>query len=406
MNTTAPVRRIRNARLADGGRVDLVIEEGRVTRVDPASTMPAADFELDAGGMLALASGVEPHAHVDKALVFDEIEPSYGGLAEGIARWQAHARDLDEDDFVRRGAALLRSYLANGVTAVRTHAEIFPSADPLRSVRAMVRLRRMFAGALDLEIAVLPKNSIPDAVIAQALDTGADLVGGSPHNTDDPAAELERLLRIARARGAGIDIHADERLDPASLTVLQLARAVAQDPLRGSVTASHCVSLGVVEAEAVGAIIAEIAEAGVGVIACPATNLYLQARDRLAWTPRGITAARALLEHGATLAGGGDNVRDTLNPMGGADHLATAALLVLAAHLTVEQAHDAVTAGARSVMRLPEAGPFEGAVADLLLIDAPTLGSALADPSGGRITLRRGRVVARRAVETSVFVPA
>ncbi|MFT4306378.1 MAG: cytosine deaminase, partial [Microbacterium sp.] len=248
--TRDPISVVRGARGADGALVDLRLADGLVVDVATASARPLSVGELDADGMLVLAPGAEPHAHLDKALVVDDTGPVYGGLLQGIAAWQRHAPTLDEDDFVRRGLALARRYLANGVTAVRTHAEIFPSADPLRSVRALVRVRQLVGDALDLQIAVLPKNDIPDEVVHAALDAGADLVGGSPHTAADPAAEVDRLIAIARERGVGMDIHADERLDPGSLTAVRLARAVADEPLAGTVTASHCVSLGLLEVAA------------------------------------------------------------------------------------------------------------------------------------------------------------
>lgn len=399
------VTAVRGARGVDGGALDLRIERGTVVEAAPASARPVAAGELDAAGMLVLPPGVEPHAHLDKALVVDDVGPVYGGLLEGIAAWQRHAPTLDEDDFVRRGLALARRYLANGVTAVRTHAEIFPTADPLRSVRALARVRELLGDVLDLQIAVLPKNDIADETVHAALDAGADLVGGSPHTAADPAAELDRLVGIARARGVGIDIHADERLDPASLTAVRLARAIAAAPLAGTATASHCVSLGLLAAAELAEAASALHAAGVAVVACPATNLYLQGRDRPVATPRGITAVRGLLERGVEVAGGGDNVRDTINPLGDADHLTTAALLVMTAHLTIEEAYAAVTDAGRRVMGLPPAGPVAGAVADLVLVDAPSLAAAVAGGARSRTVVRGGRVVSVRRVDERLAGP-
>lgn len=390
--------RIRNALTADGAVVDLTIADGIVVGVGPATGERIRDDELDAVGMLVLSAGAEPHAHLDKALVVEDTGPVYAGLPEGIRAWQRHATSLDEEDFVRRALVLGREYLANGVTAVRTHAEIFPSADPLRSVRGLVRARQALAGVLELQIVVLPKNDIPDGLILAAIEVGADLIGGAPHSAADPDAELDRLLRLARIARVGVDIHADERLDPTSLTALALARSVAAEPLAGSATASHCVSLGLLQQQELAAIAGELRDAAVSVIACPATNLYLQGRDWPVATPRGVAPVRALREAGVVVAGGGDNVRDTINPLGDGDHLATAALLVAVSHLTVEEAYEAVSDCARQVLGLPPAGPVVGAVADLLIIDAPSLVAATAGGTRSRVVLQRGHVVAERSV--------
>jgi cytosine deaminase len=398
-----PLSALRNATLPNGELVDVSIADGIVTAVTPAAgeTAPIAASELDLAGMLLLTAGAEPHTHVDKSLVFDTIQPTYGDLANGIRQWQEYAVTIDESDFIRRGFAMMKEFLANGITAVRTHAEIFPMTnpldDPLKSVRAMIHVRDALKDVMDIQVAVMPKNNISVEIIRQAIEEGADLVGGSPHNTDDPAAELARLLAIAHETGVGIDIHADERLDPTSLTVWALAKHVLEHPLKGTVTAGHCVSLGLLERPLLDEIAADIAAAGIGVVAAPVTNLYLQGRMHPVATPRGITAVRALLENGVLVAGAGDNVRDTLNPVGAADAFATASLLVAAAHLTIEEAYTAVSDSARAVMGLRPAGAFVGGAAEFVAVDSPTLSAAVAGTAFNRIVIHRGRVVSRRS---------
>ena len=403
----APLAGVRNGLLPDGSLVDLTFADGVVTAVGPADPGGAGpDDALDLDGRLLLPAGVEPHTHLDKALSFDAIQPTYGGLADGIRQWQTYARTIDEDDFVRRGRAAALELLANGVTAIRTHAEVFPSGDPLVAVRAMVRVRAELAGLLDLEIVVLAKNDIADDLVAESIRLGADLVGGSPHNTADPQADLARLLAIARRTGVGIDIHADERLDPTSLTVRDLAAAVSDEPLAGTVTAGHCVSLGVIAEPLRSEVAAEIAAAGIGVVTCPVTNLYLQGRAHPVGMPRGLTATRALLDAGVTLAGAGDNIRDPLNPVGAADHLATAALLVAAGHLTVEESLDAVTRAGRVVMGLRPAGAFVGGAADFLAVRASSVDDAISRLMHDRLVIHAGALVARRTSELTLAFTA
>ncbi|MBM3716889.1 MAG: amidohydrolase family protein [Actinobacteria bacterium] len=398
---------LRNATLADGRAVDVRLAQGRVDDVSPTAGR-AGRGELDLEGALLVTAGAEPHTHLDKALVFDRLRPAYGDLLSGIRQWQEHARDLAEDDFVDRAMALSRMFLGNGVTAVRTHAEIFPSGDPLRCVRALARVRARLADVMDLQVVVLPKGDIGDDVVEAALDAGADIVGGSPHTAPDPDAELDRLLALARRRGVGIDIHADERLDASSLTMWRMAKALRAQPLPEGATAmaGHCVSLGLLDATALGPVADDLREAGVSVAAAPLTNLYLQAKDRLTGpVPRAIAPVRALRAAGVRVCAAGDNVRDPLNPLGAADHLVTAGLLVAASHLTIEEAHVAVTDDARAAMGLEPAGVEPGRVADLLAIRAPSLAAAVAGGAYDRTVLSRGRVVSRRVVTEHSVLP-
>ena len=148
---------------------------------------------------------------------------------------------------------------------------------------------------------------------------------------------------------------------------------------------------------------AAVAAARLSVVACPQTNLYLQGRDRASSVPRGLTATRALLSAGANVAAGGDNVRDAFNAVGRADPLEAAALMVMAGHLTPDEAWHAVGAAGRIAMGLPPAGPVVGAAAELLCIEGADLVDAVARAGQTRTVVHRGRVVARSVVRRSLL---
>ncbi|WP_328391910.1 amidohydrolase family protein [Nocardia sp. NBC_00416] len=398
-----PVPTLRNARTVEGHLVDVHIADGRVTDVVAARGAPVSAGDLDLTGYLLLTAPAEPHAHLDKALSFDEIRPPMGDLGAAIAAWEAHTPQLTVDDIARRARRAALRALSNGTTALRSHVNLLRGDDPLRGVRALVRVRAELADVMDIQLVALVPHGVGDDAVHAALDLGVDLVGGHPHQTPDPAGNLRRLLGLAEERGVGVDMHTDERLDPTMLTLEQLAHAVRDWPASMPVTAGHCVSLGTAAPDVVARVTAAVAAAGIGVVTLPITNLYLQGRDHPAATPRGLTAVRALLDAGVTLAGGADNVRDPYNPMGRSDALETAMLLVTAAHMTPVEAYRAVTGSAREVMSLPPAGPEAGAQADLLAIRATGLEDAIAAAPPDRFVLHRGRLVASGRSERSTI---
>ncbi|WP_375401361.1 amidohydrolase family protein [uncultured Amnibacterium sp.] len=399
---------LQHATLADGSVVDLRLAGGTLAAVAPSGTMipTDADTVLDLDGYVLTAAGADPHAHLDKALTFDEIRPPLGDLERAIESFHGYAAQADADSIAERARLVLVRMLANGTTAVRSHANFFPAtdanADPLRGVRALAGIRDEFAGLLDLEIVALPGDDAPDALIEQSLDAGADLIGGAPHLAEDPVAETHRLLDIAERRGVGVDLHADEALT-GGLTLAVYAERVRDWPV--SKSAGHCVRLGTLPPAELGPVIAAVRAAGIGIISLPITNLYLQGWEQPVSTPRGLTALRALIDAGVLVAAGGDNVRDPFNPVGRADALETASLLVTAGHLNFEEAIAAVTTDARAVMHLPPAGPVVGATADLLAVRAGSVGEAIAFASPDRIVLHEGRLVAQSHLETHVAVP-
>ncbi len=395
------VRWLVGAHLPDGSTVDVQLDGGRVASVHPAGTpdIPAADDVLDLDGYLLLPAAAEPHAHLDKALSYDLIQPPHGDLESAIEFWRRYAATMSVDDILGRARRTVRRMLANGTTAIRSHVDVLTGPQPTRSAEALVRLREEFAGIVDLELVALASWRSTDAEIEAVLDVGVDLMGGCPHLAPDPDAELRRVLAIADRRNLGIDLHTDENLDGA-LTLGAFARAVRgwQRP----VSAGHCVRLGTLAPADLTPVLAEVAASDIGVISLPITNLYLQGRNHPVSTPRGLTALRALLDAGIRVAAGADNVRDPFNPVGRCDPLETASLLVTAGHLDLPTAIALVTDGARDVLGLLAAGPQPGYAAEFLAVRAANLGEAIAFAPLDRVVIAAGRVVARTSVHTEL----
>ncbi|WP_110590000.1 amidohydrolase family protein [Microbacterium suaedae] len=400
MSSFSP-RRLRRATLADGQVVDVEIDADKVGLVRPASTAPLALDDLDLEGWLLLAAPADPHTHLDKALSWDAIQPPSGDLDRAIASWLDYSSGVDEDEIHDRSLQAIERYLGNGTTAIRTHVDVPAEGDATRGVRAVARAREAFAGLIDVEIVALAGREIDPARMESALAAGADLVGGAPHLAPDEGGDLEALLRLAERHGVGVDFHADEALRHGT-TLAHLSRRTRDWSVTR--TASHCVRLSMLDDAELAPLLIDAARAGVGVIANPMTNLYLQGWGDPVATPRGIAPIRKLRAAGVVTAAGGDNVRDPFNPLGRADPFETAMLLVVAAHLSIEEAWDAVSASARRVMGLPPAGPVDGLRADLLAVRADSLAEAVASAPADRIVISRGRVVAR-ADTTRWMVP-
>lgn len=371
-----------------------------------ARELSALDPRLIAelSGRLVLPGLVEPHAHLDKALTADRVANDRGDLDGAIAVWLPYRETITSEDIRDRARVAALRYLAHGTTLIRSHVDTGPGIG-LRAIDALLGLREELFGLVDIEVVAAASNPVtgPDgaesrALLRAALDAGADLVGGGPWLADDPPAAIDQLLDIAAEFGRGVDLHLDETLDPRVLTLPLLAERV-RSGFPGTVTASHCVSLGS-QPEPVRRAVAELlAEAGVAIVTNPITNLYLQGRAGGGHAPRGFTALDDLRAAGVLVAAGGDNLRDPFNPMGRADPLETAALLVTAAHRTIEEAIAAVTVDARRVVLGAAAGT---ASADVVGLAAGSLTEAIAFGTPDRIVVRDGRVVSRTRVTTSI----
>jgi cytosine deaminase len=390
-----------NATLADGSVVDVELSDGLVSRVSPAQGL-LADGVLDLTGFLLLTAPAEPHAHLDKALSWDLIDPPMGDLGLAISSWRAYSSIMTTDGIAERALQAALLLLRNGTTAVRCHVDMLSGPEPLRGVEALVRVREQLRHLMDIELVALAGPEALDETVEAALDLGVDLVGGAPHLAPDPGADLRRLLAIAARRGVGVDLHTDEGL-AGEPTLLEFARIVRD--WEQPVSAGHCVRLGTLDATDLDEVISEVLASNIGIISLPITNLYLQGWEHPVSTPRGLTALRALLDAGVRVGAGADNVRDPFNPVGRSDALETASLLVTAGHLTLTEAYAAVSDGARSVMSLPKAGVEVGAAAELLAVRGANLSDVVANASADRYVIHAGNLVAQSSVTYEVATP-
>jgi len=397
---------LRGVTLPGGTVADVALAGGRVSAIVDAGTYPAGDGDdLDLTGHLLVPSLVEPHAHLDKAFTADVVVNRDGSLLGAIEAWLPARLHFERADIATRAWAVTQCYLAHGTTLIRAHIDTGEGIG-LRAIEAILAVRAALQGLIDIEIVALCSRPVTGvagatnrALLRDALALGADLVGGAPAIDDDPVGAVDEFVRAGVEAGLGLDLHTDETIDPSVVTIDRMID-VARAGFPRSITASHVVSLGAQPPERQALIADALAEVGIGVVALPQTNLYLQGRGRGSHAPRGLTAVRALLDAGVRVCAGGDNLQDPFNPMGRADPLETASLLVVAGHLLPAEAFEAVTSAGRQVLGRPGVAVEVGAPADLLAIRAGTVRGAMAGGTPERVVLRGGQVVARTRVAT------
>jgi cytosine deaminase len=378
---------------------DVLLDAGRIAAIGPSGTVtaPSDADAVDLRGHVLLPAPVEPHAHLDKAFLAELVVNPSGDLLGAIEAMTANRELLTHADTVARAERAARLMAANGYVAVRTHADTTRD-NGLASVLALAEARDRVRGVIDIEIVALSGHPVTGtagaeqrSLMVDALAAGADLVGGCPHLEDFTSAGIEAAtdvyLQIASDHGRGVDLHTDETLDPAANGLDVLARMVLAG-FGHPVTASHCVSLGQQPVEQQQATAERVAEAGIGVIALPHTNLFLQGRHR-APMPRSLTAVDVLRAAGVTVAAGADKLHDPFNPVGRACPFETAGLMIMAAHLLPDDAWTSVSTAAAEVIGRASALAV-GAPADLLAVPAATTREAIAFAPAQRLRWHGG----------------
>jgi cytosine deaminase len=388
---------LRGVSLANGDRTNVLLQGAFIEAIGSQTGTETLDLE----GYLLLPAPVEAHAHLDKAYTFDAVPNPAGDLMGAVMGWLRHRPTLSSQEISDRVTVALHGYIAHGATAVRSHVDIGEGLG-LRALEAVLAVRTPVEPQT-VAFAANPLSGVDGAgnraMLRDAMAAGAHAVGACPGLDPDPKTCIEFCLALAQAHQVPVDMHVDEWLDPDPCTLALLAEIVLASGFEHRVTASHCVSLGMMPTAQARAIAQTVAEAGLRVVCLPQTNLYLQGRQHEHARPRGLTSLQILRDAGVIVAAGGDNLQDPFNPMGRADPLETAALLVLAGQDTPQQAYAAVSEHARDVLGLPAVTISSGSPAELLAIRAGSLREALATTHPERVVISAGRVVARTTIQ-------
>ena len=323
---------------------------------------------------------------------------------DGFEAWAATRPGLPAAGIAARVWAAATRYLAYGTTAIRVHVDIGGKVG-LRSVQALLDVRAALAGIMDIQIVAVTSAPVTGragaasrALLRRALAAGADMAGFAPALDDETGRAVEGLAVVAADAGTGLDLQIDESVGPA-LVMLPRLIAIAEAGFGYPITASHVVSLGMKVQERRHAA-RSLADAGIDVVTLPRSSPC--GGGTAVGAPRSLTAVRDLLQAGVPVAAGGDNLQEPTSPIGRADPLETASLLLTAARVTLAEALTAVTSAGRQIMRLPGVTVTQGSPADLVAIRAADLGSAMASGTADRIVLRGGQIVARGLTATEL----
>jgi cytosine/creatinine deaminase len=396
--------------------LDLIVRRARVDgavrdigiageRIAPSADDDSA-AEIDADGRLVSPAFVQPHIHLDKALVGPSLPPNRTGtLREAIALLHASKRAATVEEVRERAGRVIRAAVLAGTTALRSHVDV-DTIGGLTPLRGVLAARADHADLCEIQLVAFPQEGLerdPGAaeLMGQAMRAGADVVGGMPHwEASVPAARrhIERCLDLAVRHDADVDMHVDETDDPASRTFELLLEGAERRGWAERTTAGHLCAMAAWEDSYAAALIARAAAAGVKVVTNPPTNLMLQGREDAEPRRRGIPRVKELLAAGVTVAAGQDCVDDAFYPFGNADPLQVALIVAHAAQLgtpaEIAAALRMVTDDAARVLRLPDYGIAPGARADLVVLDAETERDALREQAPRRWVVHRGRVVA------------
>ncbi len=397
---------LRNARVGETPQtVDIALDAGLVKAVDFNLPFHGRE-EWNLNGNVVLPGLVDAHVHLDKT--FSTTFNKSGTLQEAIDVWRAEKPHLTFEGYAARMMQALQVAVLKGTTHLRTHIDI-DSESGFAALEAILETREKFRHMIDVQVVALGQAGLTEEetqAMQAALEMGADIVGGAPSLLPDSTKSIDTIFELAARYDKPIDLHVDETEDVNMLMLEYLAEKTLEHGMQGMVTAGHCCSLAFVDDATADRVIEKVKEAKLHIITLPSCNLVLMGRGTQP-VARGLTRVKELLGAGINVAAASDNVRDPFNPLGNYDLLHIANLTAHASHMTgsseLETCLNMITSSAAEVLGLENYGLFEGANADLVVVDAVNVMNVLAGIPERLATFKNGKCVVRSEVHRNWY---
>lgn len=402
---------IKNARISDEQPLtDIGISEGRIATIAPKIDGKAKRM-IDAEGRVVIPGLVESHIHLDKALIASRKPNKSGTLKEAIEVTAELKPTFTKEDIYARAKKALDMIIPNGVTAIRTHSEFDP-AQGFTGFEVILQLKEEYKKLVDIQVVAFPQEGIfkapgTEAMMHQAIETGADVVGGIPYN-DAPANEhIDLIFEIAKKYDKDIDLHQDFADEADHMSIEYLCQKTIEEGYQGRVSVGHLTALHALPEEKLTPIIQLMAEAQINVMALPATDLHLGARNDTYNVRRAVTPIRKLRDGGVNVCIATNNIRNAFTPYGNGDIFQTAMLAIPVAHLggadDLPTVLPMITTNPARALKLEGYGIAEGNKANLVILDTKVVNDAIIDLPTRLFVIKDGCVTVETTKTVNVY---
>lgn len=397
------------------GLWQILIEEGKISRIFPQDEVLNYSGEiLDGEEGIVYPPFVEPHIHLDATQTAGQPNWNQSGtLFEGIERWAERKSLLSHEDVKSRAWKTLKWQIANGVQYVRTHVDV---SDPtLTALKAMLEVKKEIAPWVDLQIVAFPQEGIlsypnGEKLLDQAMEMGADVVGGIPHfefTREYGVESMHIAFDIARKYNKQIDIHCDEIDDEQSRFVETVAALALKYDMGEKVTASHTTAMHSYNNAYASRLFRLLKMSKIHFVANPLVNIHLQGRFDTYPKRRGVTRVKEMLKNNINVCFGHDDVFDPWYPLGTANMLQVLHMgLHVCQLMGYGQINDGlklVTENSAKALGLTDYGIKEGNSANFIVLPAENGFDAVRRQVPTRYSIRHGKVISETQLEKTTI---
>ena len=402
--------KITNVSLPDRkGNWNIQIALDRITKISAEPIVENTDKILDGRGKLLIPGFVDPHIHLDKALLLERSPAIEGTFSEALQKTLQAKKEYTVADIQSRARKIITKAIAFGTTTMRTHVEVDPILQ-LKSMEALLPLKKEFAWGITLQLAVFAQEGITNQpetldLLRQAMEMGGDVIGSAPYVDQDPPENIRLVYDLAQKFDCDIDFHLDFLDDNAPLLLPLVIEETLNRNWHNRVCLGHMTKLAGLTPEELTSFIPLLQESGIAILALPATDLYMMARQDTHNIRRGVAPINQLAEAGIKVGLATNNVQNLFTPFGDGDVLKICTLLAQVLQLGTVDSHqlclEMATVRAAQAIGIDNYGIEVGNIADLVLLEADSVSNAIATAPVNRTTIKQGKITAQTSCITT-----
>ncbi|MFD1124059.1 amidohydrolase family protein [Lentilactobacillus raoultii] len=403
---------LKNVRISDDESLkNIAIRDGKIEKISSEIINEPTKRIIEGDGHVLIPGLVESHIHLDKALISNRVHNQSGTLKEAIAVTAKAKPTFIKEDIYERAKQALEMEIAHGVTSMRTHAEFSPETG-FDGFKTILRLKKEYQDMIDIQVVAFPQDGVfklpgMTEMMDEAMQMGADVVGGIPYVDPDPKQHIDFIFELAKKYDKDIDFHQDFFDDADNLTVDYIAQKTIDEGFQGRVSVGHETALAAVEPKKLTPIIDLMAKAKINVMSLPETDLHLGGRNDTYNVRRCVTPIRKLRDGGVNVSLSTNNIRNPFTPFGNGDIMQVGFLAVPVAHLgglnDLPTVLDMLTYNPAKALRLDRYGIQVGDKADLVLLDTKRKNDSVIDIPERLYVIKNGRITVQTEKKVSMF---
>lgn len=385
---------------------DIGIATGQIVSLE-ANLDDKAESVINAEGNLVTESFINPHLHLCKVytlqMMDEEALTAYQGEGMGKAmnaiELAARVKEKYDEAWIIKN---VRKAVSQATTYGNTHIRAFADVDSkakLEGVKALIRAREEFKGIVEIQVCAFAQDGWvrepgADKLMRQAMELGADVVGGIPwieYTDNDVQQHVKEIFDLAQEFNKDVSMLVDDAGDAGLRSLEVMAIEAIKRRWQGRALAHHARAMALYPQPYFQKVAALLKQAKMGVVSDPHTG-PLHAR------------VKELLTEGVNVCLGQDDISDAYYPFGRNNMLEVA---FLAAHLLwmttsseMETLYDMITVNAAQAMNVGGHQLKVGANANLVILDSPNVLEALRNHHAPQCVISNGKLIDRTRMDS------